>query len=79
MRRGREQGYRKMEAGTNRVTEDMNHLVQRTNYINDDDASNRKIVTQLVTVSSGDMSRIDLVLIILVKGLIEKLLWIVSF
>ena len=42
MRRGREQGYLEMEAGTNRVTEDMNQLIQRTNYINDDDASNSK-------------------------------------
>ncbi|KAK2559261.1 hypothetical protein P5673_018405 [Acropora cervicornis] len=39
MRRGREQRYLKMEAGTNRVTEDMNQLIQRTNDINDDDAT----------------------------------------
>ncbi|XP_044181921.1 CD151 antigen-like [Acropora millepora] len=39
MRRGREQRYLKMEAGTNRVTEDMNQLIQRTNSINDDDAT----------------------------------------
>ncbi|XP_067057890.1 tetraspanin-8-like isoform X1 [Acropora muricata] len=39
MRRGREQRYLKMEAETNRVTEDMNQLIQRTNSINDDDAN----------------------------------------
>lgn len=39
MRRGREQRYLKMEAGTNRVAEDMNQLIQRTNSINDDDAN----------------------------------------
>ena len=39
MRRGREQRYLKMEAETNRVTEDMNQLIQRTNSISDDDAN----------------------------------------